>query len=223
MSDHKKQIKWDWSAAPYYELAEKHLSPFWSEDSPFIRLFNMLDLTNVVELGCGHGRHAAYIREHYSFGHMTLIDINQPNIAFCQTRFKDDGKFSFVENSGSDLAPLISNAYSAVFCYDAMVHFEYDDVFSYLKDIYRILLPDGRALLHHSNNDKNPGALYSKNPHWRNFMSASLFAHVAMRMGFLVIEQQLLEWGGEAQLDCVTLLAKSGSTESNFAEIPRSG
>ena len=158
MSDYKEQIKRDWSSAPYYELAEKSLWPFWSEGAPFMRLFNTLDVTNVVELGCGHGRHAAYIREHHSFSHMVLVDINQSNIEVCRQRFCGDNRFTYLANSGSDLAPLSSGGYSAVFCYDAMVHFEYDDVFAYIKEIYRILGPNGKALLHHSNNDKNPGA-----------------------------------------------------------------
>ena len=211
MSDYKEQIKRDWSSAPYYELAEKSLWPFWSEGPPFIRMFNTLDLTNVVELACGHGRHAAYIREHYSFGHMVLVDINQPNIDVCRRRFSGDNRFAYLVNSGADLVPLSSAGYSAVFCYDAMVHFEYDDVFAYLNEIHRILVPNGRALLHHSNNDKNPGAHYSDNPHWRNFMSSALFAHVAMRSGFLVVEQQLVDWGEAPELDCVTLLAKPGT------------
>jgi SAM-dependent methyltransferase len=208
MSDHKQQIKRDWSSAPYYELAESHLFPFWGDNTPFVRMFDTLDLTSIVELACGHGRHAAYVRDHYQFSHITLVDINQPNIDFCEGRFAGDHRISYQANSGSDLAPLRSGAYSSLFCYDAMVHFEYDDVLSYLKDIFRILRPSGRALLHHSNHDKNPGARYSENPHWRNFMSAGLFAHAAIRNGFLVVEQQLVDWGEAPKLDCLTLLAK---------------
>lgn len=208
MSDHKDEIRRDWSAAPYYELAEQSLAPFWSEGPPFLRMFATLDLTNAVELACGHGRHAAHIRQHHRFGQLTLVDVNEPNIAFCRQRFAGDDRFSYLTNSGSDLTPLASAAYTAVFCYDAMVHFEYDDVFSYLREIHRVLRPEGRALLHHSNNDRSPGARYSDNPHWRNFMSASLFAHVAMRTGFAVLQQQVIDWGGVPQLDCVTLLGK---------------
>jgi ubiquinone/menaquinone biosynthesis C-methylase UbiE len=119
MSNHKQQIKRDWSSAPYYDLAEQHLSQFWSKGSSFARMFNMLDLTSVLELACGHGRHAAYIRENYPFGHITLVDINQPNIDFCRARFVNDNRFSFLTNSGSDLAPLPSNTYTSLFCYDA--------------------------------------------------------------------------------------------------------
>jgi ubiquinone/menaquinone biosynthesis C-methylase UbiE len=208
MSDYTQQIKRDWSSAPYYELAEKSLSPFWSEGPPFIRLFNTLDLTNVVELACGHGRHAEYMRRNYPIGHITLVDVNISNIDFCQRRFLDDNRISYLINSGSDLQDLASEAYTSLFCYDAMVHFEYDDVFNYLKEFHRILRPNGRALLHHSNYDKEPGARYSDNPAWRNFMSAALFAHAAMRIGFRVVEQHLIDWAGMPRLDCATLLAR---------------
>ena len=209
MSQYTEQIKQDWvTTAPYYELAEKSLWPFWSEDLPFLRMFKTLDLTNAIDLACGHGRHTAYIRENFSIGQITLVDINEPNIAFCRSRFAGDNRLSYLVNSGSDLAPLESDFYSAVFCYDAMVHFEYDDVFSYLKDIYRVLRPAGMALLHHSNNDKEPGSRYFENRCWRNFMSSALFMHAAMRTGLSVIEQQVIDWAGEPEVDCITLLAK---------------
>ena len=208
MSAYKDQIKRDWASAPYYDIAEASVWPFWSPSHPFLRMFATLDLASVVDLACGHGRHAAHIREHYTFGRLTLVDVNESNIAFCRDRFAADPRFSFVVNSGSDLATLESDVFTSLFCYDAMVHFEYDDVLSYLPEIYRILQPGGRALLHHSNYDKRPGATYSDNPHWRNFMSAALFAHAAMRSGFCVIEQRLVDWGEEPQLDCVSLLAK---------------
>jgi SAM-dependent methyltransferase len=207
----KKQIKQDWVSSTYYDTAEQEREPFWSDGAPFNRMFNTLDLANVVELACGHGRHSAYIRENYSFGHLTLVDINKPNIIFCKRRFAADKRFSYLVNSGADLAALASGKYSSLFCYDAMVHFEYDDVISYMKDIYRILCPEGRALLHHSNYDNSPGTSYADNPHWRNFMSSGLFAHAAARSGFVVVEQQPVDWGGEAELDCVTLLEKPGA------------
>jgi ubiquinone/menaquinone biosynthesis C-methylase UbiE len=209
MPDYRSEIKQDWSQAPYYDLAEQSLWPFWSDDRPILRMFNTLDLTSVVELACGHGRHAAYVQSNYRFGQLTLVDINEPNIAFCRERFAADARFSYLVNSGADLAPLPSSGYTALFCYDAMVHFEYDDVFRYLQEICRILRPSGRALLHHSNYDRSPGTRYSENPHWRNFMSARLFAHAAMRIGFQLVEQQLLDWADEPELDGVTLLEKA--------------
>jgi hypothetical protein len=84
---YKKQIKQDWVSSTYYDIAEQERQPFWSNGAPFIRMFDTLDLANAVELGCGHGRHSAYIRENYSFGQITLVDINKQNITFCKRRF----------------------------------------------------------------------------------------------------------------------------------------
>jgi len=235
MDDYKRQIKEDWSPkAGYYEIAEASLCVFWAgaprhpalprwpwagwrrQQRIFTRMFKTLDRGHLVELACGHGRHAVHIRDHYGFGHFTLVDINQANIEICEQRFAGDDRFSYLVNSGSDLSAMATNSCTAVFCYDAMVHFEYDDVLSYLREIYRVLCSEGTALLHHSNYDQNPGARYSDNPHWRNFMSSALVAHAAIRIGFTVVEQQILAWGRSARLDCATLLAKPGSPPGPF-------
>ena len=208
LTHRRDQIKKDWEHAPYYEAAEGWLGVFWDARSAFGDAFETLDLDAVVELACGWGRHANHVVRHYSFGAMTLVDVNATSIERCRHRFGHDGRFRFVVNSGSDLGGLADAAYSAVYSYDAMVHFEYDDVFSYVAEAYRVLRPGGRALLHHSNNDRHPGNRYSQNPHWRNFMSARFFAHVALRTGFSVLSQHLMDWGEEKALDCLSLLEK---------------
>jgi ubiquinone/menaquinone biosynthesis C-methylase UbiE len=205
--DYRDEIKKDWDHAHYYELAEGYMDVFWNDGSVFRKYFEMLDLESVVELACGWGRHSDYARAHYQPGTITLVDVLGSNISRCRQRFAGDDRYHFVVNSGSDLCGLSADTYSAVFCYDAMVHFEYDDVFAYIREIHRVLRPGGRALLHHSNYDGRPGSAYSQNPHWRNFMSAALFAHVAMRTGFRVVEQHKLDWG-DKELDCLTLLEK---------------
>ena len=66
----------------------------------------------------------------------------------------------------------------------------------------------GKALLHHSNNDLQPGRRYSENVHWRNFMSANLFSHMAQRAMLRVVGQELLDWAGAKDLDALTLVEK---------------
>lgn len=210
--DIKAEIKYHWSGsvAPYYREAESEemLGFFWGGKMPFRSAFERLDLTSYAELACGHGRHTNIIYNNYDFGHASLLDINESNIERCKARFRGQGKIECFLNSGSDLQPLANESVTSVFSYDAMVHFEYDDVFSYIRDIFRVLKPDGFALLHHSNNDKQPGNLYSDNIHWRNFMSAALFKHVARRTGFEVIDQWVFDWAGATDIDCLTLLRK---------------
>lgn len=44
--------------------------------------------------------------------------------------------------------------------------------------------------------------------HGRSYMNASLFAYLAFRCGFRVLEQRLITWAGIEGMDCITLLEK---------------
>jgi SAM-dependent methyltransferase len=204
----------DWKENAYYNRAEEQdwLATFWDPKSKFRQLFGRLNMHTLVELACGHGRHTAHIVNNpelcCGIERIDVLDINQENIMFCRERFISNPLVHPLINNGWDFQPLESDSVTAIFCYDAMVHFEYDAVQSYIKDAYRILTPGGRALLHHSNKDNSPGTHYSSNPHGRNFMSKNLFAHIAIRSGFQICEQMVLHWGEFRRLDCVSLIEK---------------
>ena len=201
----------DWVESPYYELAEDWLNFFWSSDSPFKKLFQSLEMGVVLELACGEGRNSQQIVNQAS--QLILMDVNEPNIKACKHRFQDYNHVQVIQNNGYNLQPLATNSVDSIFCYDAMVHFEMNIVESYLKDCYRVLKPNGKALFHHSNLTDYPGNHYKQNPHWRNFMSKEIFAHLAKRSGFEVLEQIVIDWGeGEehySNLDCITLVSKN--------------
>jgi ubiquinone/menaquinone biosynthesis C-methylase UbiE len=203
-------IKRDWVESDYYNLAEGWMEPFWRDGTPFRDCFNRLDHSQMVELACGRGRHAAQAVKLFDVSSITLVDINQSNIDSCKERFAGDSRFSFVVNEGADLRDVASTSKTSLFCYDAMVHFEFHDVIAYIPEIFRVLVPGGCALLHHSNNEKFPGNRYSQNSHWRNFMSARVMAHISMRAGFAVLFQKTIPWGNppEPDLDCITLLQR---------------
>jgi ubiquinone/menaquinone biosynthesis C-methylase UbiE len=207
----KAQIKLDWAGdAEYYALveAEPAVQVFWAPQSPFRQMFERLDISAVIELACGHGRHTSYIIKNLRCGSVLLVDVNASNIAFCVERFKEFPNVSWMVNDGSSLSGVDDASATSLFCYDAMVHFEYDDVAAYLQEISRVLVRGGKALLHHSNNDRHPGRLYSENEHYRNFMSANLFSHMAQRAMLRVVEQRLLDWGEAKELDALTLVEK---------------
>lgn len=190
---------------------EDDLNIFWGDNSPFYEMFKQLDMTNVIELACGEGRHVRkYLEE---VGHVTLVDILQSNLDVCKERYKGIDKISYYRNNGYDLKDLEEGTYSSLFTYDAMVHFEMLDIYNYLKDIYRVLVPGGRALFHHSNFGGDYKNNFLSNKHCRNFMSKEIFANLAYKCGFKIIHQQIINWGrGEdlvESLDCITLLEKS--------------
>lgn len=172
-------------------------------------MFNKLDLSNVIELACGWGRH---VKNYYDRADkITLVDILQENIDICKKRFAEydtQGKICYYKNDGYDYGDLKSGEYTAVFSYDAMVHFEMLDVYSYLCDTYRILKTGGMALFHHSNYGSEPEMDFRGTIHARNYMTSDLFRYLTYRSGLEIVEQRLIDWDGNKELDCLSLLIK---------------
>lgn len=191
----------------YFESAEskRNLEIFWGENSIFLKMFSGLNLENVIELACGRGRH---VMQYFDIaGKITLVDILQKNIDYCKERFKEKSNITYYRNDGYDLKELPDNAYTSLFSYDAMVHFEMMDIYGYLVDIYRVLVPGGKALIHHPNYDTDYKASFENSVNGRSFMSKKLFAYLAYRAGFEILRQEVIDWT-EKDLDCITLLQK---------------
>ncbi|MCF1421222.1 class I SAM-dependent methyltransferase [Mangrovimonas futianensis] len=205
-----KTIGDEWEGHAYYDKAENWLYKFWEEDTVFYQRFQELDCTHIVEIACGHGRHVQFYLEKAKS--ITLLDINQNNIEYCKNRFSSESKISYYVTNGNSLTGIETNSQTTVFTYDAMVHFEMLDVIEYLKEANRVLIKGGKILFHHSNAGYLPTVYYTSKPHWRNFMSADIFAHLASRFGFQVISQDIFSWGeGEdlvENVDCLSLCIK---------------
>ena len=190
----------------YFKNAESQRSRdvFWSNSSPFKELFDMLDTRKIVELACGRGRHVQhYIDETEK---IVLVDVLEKNISFCRERFKGYSHIQYYTNSGCDLKELLDDEFTAIFSYDAMVHFESIDIYYYLLETYRILGHGGMALYHHSNNHQDYRTSFMTGVNGRNYMSMDLFAHFADRAGLEVIDQKVIKWGDVE--DGLTLLKK---------------
>lgn len=197
----------------YFDSADSDhaLGIFWGIESPFHKMFEKLDLTNVIELACGRGRH---VDKYYDkAGLITLVDILEKNIEYCKERFAGREGISYYQNNGYDLSELRDGGYTAIFTYDSMVHFEMFDIFSYLKETYRVLKPGGMGLFHHSNlmTDYSQTFENAGNPDARNFMSKELFAYLAYKAGLEIVEQQIVDWT-QPEMDCITLVRKSEYT-----------
>ena len=170
------------AAGPYYDQAESAdwLAPFWAEHSPFLQLFNQLDLASVIDFACGRGRHAAQILDRAR--HITVVDANVNNIAACKERFASSPHVTCVVNPATSL-PCATGAYSALFSYDALIHFEATDVIALLGEFARALCPGGKALLHYSNYQDDPTGDFADNPWWSAFFSEPMMLHFGSRAG----------------------------------------
>jgi ubiquinone/menaquinone biosynthesis C-methylase UbiE len=214
-----KDIGKDWAsnsnfAQTYYAQAEECLDMFWAKNTVFYKSFCQLDCTNIVELACGHGRHVQKYLEKAKT--ITLVDINQENIDFCKHRFLGDDKIKFLVNNGNSFKGIDTNSQTAIFTYDAMVHFELLDILEYLKESNRILVNGGKILFHHSNAASSttfkPELGYRLQKNGRSFISADIFAYLALRTGFVVLQQDIFSWSaGETytkDVDCLSLCQK---------------
>lgn len=197
----------DWD---YYQSAEdeKWLKVFWSPDSVFLPLFQHLDLDSVLEIACGAGRHSAQVIDRIK--DLYLLDSSAEALKLAEERFASHRHITYIHNKTGFGIPadiVKDNALTAVFSYDAMVHFEKESVRSYVLDSYRVLKAGGFALLHHSNYDKNPGGKFTDNPGWRNYMTQELFCSYARQAGFEVVHTQVFDFSIKDS-DCITLLKK---------------
>jgi ubiquinone/menaquinone biosynthesis C-methylase UbiE len=213
--DYTSQIAGEWADNPYYAEAEQWTAPFWSDASVFRDYFSALDPQFLLDLACGHGRHAAQILDRPDLAgrieKLTLVDVNQANIDACKARFAGRHAVDYVVNNGSDLCGIDGNSQTGLFCYDAMVHFEAEDVIAYLGEIARVLKPGGRAVLHYSNLQRHPGKSYRETPHCRNFFSQTMMRHFSQRKGLVAVRWTTLDWGAHPvsrKIDALILLEK---------------
>jgi ubiquinone/menaquinone biosynthesis C-methylase UbiE len=199
-----KEIADPWKGSRYYDDAEKWTFLFWDKSSLFRKAFDQLDLEYTIELACGHGRHAERVASRAT--HLVLMDVLQENIEFCRSRLAKFSNTEFFVNEGCTYHPVPDNTATAIFCYDAMVHFSPAIVESYLKDTKRVLAKGGRALYHHSNYPAPSDLHYGQNPHARNHMTQQLFKSMCDAAGLHILSSVPMRWGDIAELDCLTLV-----------------
>jgi SAM-dependent methyltransferase len=186
----------------YFQAAEASMQEIWRTlIFPFIE---DCDFDAVIDLGAGHGRNSRILADQAS--RLLVLDIQEENVEVCRRRFAGMPHVECAVNGGYDFVPAGDEAFTLIYTFDSMVHFEKSVVRSYLRDARRVLRPGGRGSFHHSN--FVGGSDWRTNPHGRNFMSSDLFASYAREEGLKVLRQRIFEWGHVADLDCLTLVER---------------
>ena len=199
----------------YFALAEASLGHHWSHFIAPILGDRRYALT--LDLAIGYGRNTEKLRQ--ISDKVVGVDINQECIDFCKERFKDADNVELVKNDGTDLSIFSDGSVDLVYSFDAMVHFQPEIIEAYIKEFARVIKPGGLGLIHHSNWTQALGGNFQEQPHWRNFMSSSLFAYLCHREGLKILEQKVIGWDESikgaadlpsyvADLDCITIFTK---------------
>jgi ubiquinone/menaquinone biosynthesis C-methylase UbiE len=204
----KNSLLWGEEVAEdYHGAAARDMQAHWNDYiEPTIRR-HPITYTNTIDFACGYGRNTDFLLP--LADHVTMIDVNKHNVEYCQKKYADNPKVTVNECNGYDLSNIGDGECSFFYTFDSMVHFPQEIVKAYLPEFFRVLAPGGYAFIHHSNYVAGgPKKDFRKNPHWRNYMSAAIFADIATSAGFSVAEQTLHHWG-VPDLDCVSVIKKS--------------
>jgi len=194
-------------AEPYHALAASHMDSQWAGlIAPALDGIDV-DLTRSADFACGRGRNTLKLLDEGA-KHVTMIDVNAENVAFCTRQFAGNDRITVTQNDGLDLRVIPSSAFTYLHSFDAMVHFDVEIALGYLREFHRVMRAGAVALIHHSNYSERPGVDFRTNPHFRNYMTADLFRHVATRRGFEVLRQRIFSWADLVDGDCITVLRK---------------
>lgn len=198
-------IHWGGTTADaYFDDAEQAMEQTWTQlIGPILE---KVQFEIALDIAAGRGRNSVRLADKAK--RVICLDINPDNIEHMRRRFDGGSRFSFVQNDGMTLRGIADKSVDLAYSFNSMVHFDMEVVISYVNECFRVLRPGGHAFIHHSNYTDNPGGDFRTNPHWRNFMSLTLFRHLALKAGFTIVLSQSLFWGGIADLDGIALLQK---------------
>lgn len=188
-------------------------TPYLWYGSMWPRILRFLPAARILEIAPGYGRFTHYLRDHCDS--IEIVDLTERCIAACRERFQGDAKVVAHVNDGRSLDMIADGSIDFVFSFDSLVHAEADVLAAYVEQLARKMKPEAVAFLHHSNVDalKNAdGTLPFENRHWRaESMSADLLVHDCESADLQVLSQELVNWGGEALTDCISVFAHPGS------------
>jgi SAM-dependent methyltransferase len=200
--------------------------PQWSE-SILPRIGGYLPARHILEIAPGYGRWTQFLAAQCDT--LTLVDLSPQCIDACRKRFAGLGHLRYHVNDGRTLSMLSDRSVDFAFSFDSLVHAELPVIESYLRELARVLTPNGIAFLHHSNlgafgrglarrwlPDFVCTALMQRglipNDHWRAYsVSADLVRDAAAREGIPCVRQELVNWGCDRLSDCFSTMTPTGS------------
>lgn len=195
MAGYCKQPYPDWKNA----LVETFIEPYVTAES------------SVLEIAPGHGRWADTLTQ--LARRTTLVDLSPSCIDFCRNRFSDRTGVTYVVNDGLSLPGVPDGSIDFAWSFDSFVHMQPDVIGGYLRELSRVLVPGGVAVIHHAGRRHavlpvarvrgwgKPGrwafamaSLGRPRDGWRSDVSRPLFSELARSAGLEVVGQTQA-WG----------------------------
>jgi SAM-dependent methyltransferase len=173
--------------------------------SIFPRLHRFLPARRILEIAPGFGRWTKFLIP--ACDEYVGIDLSAKCVDACRERFASAKHAQFFANDGFSLDAAGTEGFDLVFTFDSLVHAERDVLESYIPQVLRRLSPRGVMFLHHSN--LLPFGNKIGVPHGRaQTISADVVVGLVLRAEGTVLIQEIVNWGGEHMIDCLTLFGR---------------
>ncbi len=191
----------------YFAQAESEIQAQWDEIIwPLIEDF---EFDAVLELAPGAGRNTERLCD--ASEKIFAVDFNAYALEQCRARLGSSYhgcKIEYHVNNGSDIGMIADGSISAVYCWDAAVHFDKRVLASYVAEFARVLRAGGKGFVHHSNLGDRARKNIKRNPAWRSNMSKESFREICESNGLRVTAQVDLPWMDMDVTDCLTVFEK---------------
>lgn len=169
----------------------------------------------IVEIGPGGGRFTEVLLPKCT--RLLAVDTSPTMLAVLAERFGAHGGLECVLSDGRGLSGVADSSVHAGFSYGVFVHLQHWDIYNYLCELERVLVPGGKAVVQHSNTFSELGWQHFKaevprqlNRHklFSSFIlnSPEIMAELAGRAGLEVVDSLT----DVVRRDCITLLRKPG-------------
>jgi ubiquinone/menaquinone biosynthesis C-methylase UbiE len=111
------------------------------------RIVPLLDKSSLVlDIGCGVGRVEKFLWPHCRLIHS--VDVSDRMISVARKRLEGITNISFFRMSATDLRTFNDESYDLCFSFHCLQHMEKEDAFLSLRQIFRVLKPNGIGYLH---------------------------------------------------------------------------
>ncbi len=188
------------------------------------RIQSYLPARTILEIAPGFGRWTQFLQQYCE--RLIAIDVTSKCVEHCLRRFAASPHVQVIQNDGRTIPISGNSSIDFIFSFDSLVHVESDVLQAYLREMSRVLNPNGTAFIHHSNMGKYslllkvgrrlPGfanraaarAHLLPIEHWRGeSVSAEWLATASRQYGLYAVKQELVNWLNPRHLiDCFTIL-----------------
>lgn len=150
----------------------------------------------LLEIGPGGGRFTEVLLPRCE--RLIALDTSEAMLELLKRRFEGTNKIDYELGDGLGLAPVKDSSVDRAFSYGVFVHLQHWDIYNYMEELERVLVPGGKAIIQHSNTFSELGW-----NHFKREVPKSLNRHKLFQT-FIVNSPELMrEFVTRAGLECV--------------------